>query len=76
VDLNELVTIDNKAAFCRMGNLLAIRFLVASRDAVILAGAGPTEDLAWRVEAALAAMLVHREKCRECDIAEALGHAG
>ena len=76
MDLNEPITVDNKAVFCKMGNLLAIRFLVASHDAVILAGAGPVEDLAWSVEAALADMLVHRAKCRECDVAEALGHIG
>jgi len=69
VDLNDAVTVDNQTVFCKMGNLLAIRFLVASRDAVILAGAAPPQDVAWRVEATLAAMLVHRAKCRECDVA-------
>jgi hypothetical protein len=67
VDLNEPVTIGNKMVFCRVGNSLAIRFLAASRDAVILAGAAAPQDVAWRVEEALAEMLVHRAKCRECD---------
>jgi hypothetical protein len=66
VDLNELVTVEGKVIFCRTGNALAIRFLAASRDAVILAGAGYPQDVAWRVEEALAAMLVHGGKCREC----------
>lgn len=67
MDLNEPVTIGNKMIFCQVGNSLAIRFLVASRDAVIMAGSGAPQDVAWRVEEALAAMLVHRAKCRECD---------
>jgi hypothetical protein len=67
VDLNEPVTIGNKVILCQVGNSLAIRFLAASRDAVIMAGAGAPQDVAWRVEEALAAMLVHRAKCRECD---------
>lgn len=75
MDLNEAVTVDNKTVFCKTGNLLAIGFLVASRDAVMLAGAGPPQDLAWRVEATLAEMLVHRAKCRECDAAEFLARA-
>jgi hypothetical protein len=67
VNLNEPVMIDNKKILCRLGSSLAIRFLAASRDAVILAGVNPPQDVAWRVEMALAAMLVHRAKCRECD---------
>jgi hypothetical protein len=65
VDLNELV-IDENIILCRIGNLLVNRFLAASRDAVILAGATTAQDVAWRVEVALAPMLVHRAKCREC----------
>jgi hypothetical protein len=67
VDLNEPVTIGTKTIFCRTGNLLAIRFLSASRNAVILAGASAPHDIAWPVEEALAAMLVHRAQCPECD---------
>ena len=67
MDLNDVVTVDQKKIFCKTGNLLAMRFLAASRDAVILAGAGVPQDIAWRVEEALAEMLVHRAKCRECD---------
>jgi hypothetical protein len=70
VNLSEPVTIDDEALFCKVGNLLAARFLVAARDAVILAGAGSPRELAWRVEEALAAMLVHRARCRECDAVE------
>jgi len=70
VNLNDPVTVDNDALFCKKGNLLAIRFLVAARDAVLLAGAGIPQDLAWRVEQALAAMLVHRARCCECEAVE------
>ena len=76
MELSEPITFDNKTIFCRAGSLLAIRFLAASRDAVILAGAVPLQDVAWRVEEALAAMLVHRAKCRECDAVEFLAEAG
>jgi hypothetical protein len=67
VTLNEPLTVDDEALFCTTGKSLAIRFLAASRDAVILAGAVTPQDIAWRVEAALAAMLVHRAGCRECE---------
>jgi hypothetical protein len=73
VDLNEPVTIGKARIFCTLGNRLALRFLAASRDAVALAGSGAPQDLAWRVEEALAAMLVHRAKCRECDLSQAAG---
>jgi len=53
-----------------------MRFLAAARDAVILAGAGAPQDVAWRVEEALASMLVHRAKCRECEAVEFLAQAG
>ena len=76
VDLNEPITFDNEALFCRAGRLLAVRFLAAARDAVILAGAGAPQDVAWRVEEALASMLVHRAKCRECEAVEFLAQAG
>jgi mono/diheme cytochrome c family protein len=76
VELNESVTVDSQRIFCKTGDMLAIRFLVASRDAVILAGAAPPQDVAWRVEATLAEMLVHRAKCHECHAAEFLAHAG
>jgi hypothetical protein len=76
VELSEPITFDNKRILCGTGNSLAVRFLAASRDAVILAGAGVQEDVAWRVEEALAAMLVHRANCRECDAVECLAHAG
>ncbi len=76
VELSEAITVDNKKIFCKAGSSLAIRFLAASRDAVILAGAGPVQDVAWRVEESLAAMLVHRAKCRECDAVEVLAEAG
>jgi hypothetical protein len=69
VNLNEPVTFDDEALLCETGNTLAVRFLAASRDAVILAGAGIPHDIAWRVEEALAAMLVHRARCHECDAA-------
>ena len=49
-----------------------MRFLAAARDAVILAGAGAPQDIAWRVEEAMAATLVHRGKCRECEAVEFL----
>lgn len=70
MDLNEPLTIDNRLVFCKTGTLLAVRFLVASRDAVLLAGAGSPRETAWRVEETLAAMLVHRARCRECEAAE------
>jgi hypothetical protein len=76
VNLNEPITFYNEALFCNMGNSLAIRFLAAARDAVILAGAGAPQDVAWRVEEALAAMLVHRAQCRECEAVECLAQAG
>ena len=72
VELSEPITFDDKKILCRMGNSLAMRFLAAACDAVILAGAGHEQDVAWRVEEALAAMLVHRAKCSECDAAELL----
>jgi len=76
MDLNKPVTVDNAMLFCKTGNSLAIRFRAAARDAVILAGAGSPQDLAWRMEEALAAMLVHRAKCRECEAVEFLARAG
>lgn len=72
VNLSDPIIFDNAALFCRTGNSLAMRFLAAARDAVILAGAGAPQDIAWRVEEAMAAMLVHRGKCRECEAVEFL----
>jgi len=66
VDLSEPFTIGDDLTFCQTGNSLAARFLAAAREAVILAGSTAPQDVAWRVEVALAAMLVHRAKCREC----------
>jgi hypothetical protein len=76
VNLNEPIIFDNAALFCKTGSLLAMRFLVAARDAVMLAGAGVPQDVVWRVEVALAAMLIHRAKCRECEAVEFLAQAG
>ncbi len=76
VNLNDPIIFDNAALFCKTGSTLAIRFLAAARDAVILAGAGVPQDVAWRVEVALAAMLMHRAKCRECEAVEFLAQAG
>ena len=72
VELSEPITLEGQRILCRTGNSLAMRFLAAARDAVILGGAALQHDLAWRVEEALAAMLVHRAKCRECAAAELL----
>jgi hypothetical protein len=66
MELNRSVTVDSQVHFCKVGTSLATRFLAASRDAVILAGAGIPQDIAWRVQESLASMLIHRAKCREC----------
>jgi hypothetical protein len=52
-NLNEPVTVDKEVLLCEAGNTLAIRFLAASRDAVILLGVGIPHNVAWRVEEAL-----------------------
>ena len=69
MNLNEAVTLNGKMHFCETGNALAMRFLAASRDAVILAGASIPQDIVWRVEEALASMLMHRAKCQACEAA-------
>jgi len=75
VDLNEPVTIDNETLFCMTGNFLALQFLAASRDAVILAGAGTPIDVGWHVQETLATMLAHTAKCKLCPLAGQFGPA-
>ena len=67
MDLKEAITVDDRLMFCAAGNSLALRFSAAAREAVIFARVGPVQDVAWRVEVALASLLVHRIKCLECD---------
>ena len=76
MNLNDPIDFDSAALFCKTGSSLAMRFLVTARDAVMLAGSGVSQDVAWRVEVALAAMLLHRAKCRECEAVEFLAQAG
>ena len=67
VGLKEVVTVDETESFCKTGYALAMEFLAASREAVILPARGDARELTKRVEETLAAMLEHRSKCSACE---------
>jgi hypothetical protein len=69
MDINEPLTLDRQLLFCEQGNFLALRFLGASRKAVLSAHLESPGDIEATVDASLAPFLAHVNACTQCNAA-------